>query len=67
MAALNPTNSAEAARQRVILSLHPAIRQFVLEVNEMGAAVEARDLDRVVRCWQKVKDAESAYLEEWER
>lgn len=60
----NPADAAaQAARQRLIYSLHPAIREFVLAVDELGAAIEARDLGRVGRCWNTVQAREAEYLE----
>ena len=64
----NPADAAvQAARQRLIYSLHPAIREFVLAVDELGAAIEARNLGRVESCWRRVQAREAEYLEEWER
>jgi len=55
--------AAKAARQRLIYSLHPAIREFVLAVDDLGIAIEARDLGRVGRSWRTVQAREAEYLE----
>jgi hypothetical protein len=56
-----------AARTRLIHSLHPSIREFVLAVDELRAAWAVRDLERCERLMRKVEAREAAYLEEWER
>jgi hypothetical protein len=69
--------SPEGAHQRLALELRdelgpilphgPAIREFVLAVDELRAAWTARDLERCERLMRKVEAREAAYLEEWER
>jgi hypothetical protein len=55
--------TAADARTRLIFDLHPAIREFVLAVDELGLAIQARDLGRVERSWRRVQAREAEYLE----
>jgi hypothetical protein len=57
--------AAKAARERLLYQLSKPIRDYIEAVNEMGAAVEARDLGRVQRAWLVVQGCEAAYLEQW--
>ena len=54
--------AAVRARTKFIWELHPAIREFVLAVDELGRAIEARDITAVVKGWQTVAEREAEYL-----
>ncbi len=53
----------EAARDRLVNDLYPPVREVVLAVDEIKAAWDARDLDRLDRAVRRADKRVAEYVE----